>query len=583
VNGKSQNADMDAVYARVSGQEGAKEARIDTQRTEIARQFGPEDRPIYREYLDNPYSGEFLSRPALDKLMADACAGHFNRVLIYHPDRLSRGPSWHRPLLEARLREAGVSVRYVNYQQQDTPEGEMMDQVLSTFAGYERKRIRQRMDAGRARRLDAGAFWWSNRPYGWRYVPSTVKGIYGHVELVPEEAKVVREIFDLVLAGQSAHAIAALLTRRGLLNVSGKPFTPLAVQRIIHNPLYSGRAAINRYVAVQAAKPRDCYTAQRKLSTRERPRADWDYIDLPDRVVSPEEQARAEARLLANRRLATRNAKHPYLLAKLVRCGCEREVEPGQACGRNMYGVLNSKGRHQYRCNRTRANDMTISRRCRGACYADELEAVVWEQIADRLRNPTLLRAQLTLAIAGADEPRERLGVELASAQAAHDGNQAKLTALLRKHLAGQVDDATYAAVQAELVTARQNAADQIAYLQSALAGLDQDQARWVDLQAYCRAAGERLDALARADDATAFAIKRALIEELVTAIWVYPGSHVRIEAVLPDVAQDQLGEIAHQRRTPPNSPLSSPRRRASCSTGRLSPAPASASGPTSR
>src|ERR1035437_1983906 len=94
------NADCDSIYARVSSDGGEPELRIETQLAKIRERFCAEGRPVYREYLEKGYSGAYLNRPELDRLFADARAGRFNRVLVYHPDRLSRGEGWHRGFLE---------------------------------------------------------------------------------------------------------------------------------------------------------------------------------------------------------------------------------------------------------------------------------------------------------------------------------------------------------------------------------------------------------------------------------------------------------------------------------------------------
>ena len=42
------------------------------------------------EYIDDGYSGEYLERPALDRLRCEIRAKRIKNVIIYDPDRLSR-------------------------------------------------------------------------------------------------------------------------------------------------------------------------------------------------------------------------------------------------------------------------------------------------------------------------------------------------------------------------------------------------------------------------------------------------------------------------------------------------------------
>ena len=466
-------------------------------------------------------------------------------MLIYDPDRLSRGEVWHRAFLESRLKDAGVTIEYLKYEQQDTPVGRMIDQVLSSFASYERAHTRQRMTDGLERRLADGAIWRSKPPYGWRYVKPTGKGSRGYLELVPEQAAVVREIFDLVRSGLTAHAIAGMLNARGLVNVSGGPWMPTAVQKMIHNPLHCGRPAINRYESVRAKKPRDQYTAQQKLSTRERPRAEWQHIELSCRIVSPEEQAQAEACLSANKRLAKRNGRGHYLLAGLIRCGCEREVEPGKPCGRNMYGVVNRQGRRYYKCNRTTANDRTISKCCRGSCHADALEAAVWDKVTDIIEQPDVIMLAVTNRYAGEGAHRDRIMKELDGAHAARDAAQGKLDNLLSMRLDGEIDLATYDRKQAQLVTARQDATAAAAHLEKELAQLVTARlCSLEDITAHCEMIRKAIIAMRGCNIESLFAPRQGVIRQLITAVWVYPDGRVRIEGNVAEWPRPTLGVI---------------------------------------
>ena len=59
------NADRDAIYARVSGEKQEKEDTIETQLFHLRVRQKAADKPCHAEYLDNPYSGVYLSRRAL--------------------------------------------------------------------------------------------------------------------------------------------------------------------------------------------------------------------------------------------------------------------------------------------------------------------------------------------------------------------------------------------------------------------------------------------------------------------------------------------------------------------------------------
>src|SRR5690242_6161059 len=99
LEGAMSNAHAYATYARVSGDRQEKEKSIETQLFSIRQGCNPQGRPLHAEYLDNPFTGTVLHRPALDRCLADAFAGKFDLLFIDHPDRLSRGESWHLGVL----------------------------------------------------------------------------------------------------------------------------------------------------------------------------------------------------------------------------------------------------------------------------------------------------------------------------------------------------------------------------------------------------------------------------------------------------------------------------------------------------
>src|SRR5579864_4029402 len=75
-----------AIYARVSTTDQNCEMQLLELREYIARR-GWE---IHREYVDTGFCGARASRPALDRLMADAAQHKFDVVLVWKLDRFGR-------------------------------------------------------------------------------------------------------------------------------------------------------------------------------------------------------------------------------------------------------------------------------------------------------------------------------------------------------------------------------------------------------------------------------------------------------------------------------------------------------------
>jgi DNA invertase Pin-like site-specific DNA recombinase len=105
-----------------------------------------------RVYVDDGVSGATESRPALDRLLADAQAGRFDLVAVWKLDRLGRSLQHLLRLLDdlarwgvgfASLRDSGIDTT--------TPTGRLILQILGALAEYERGLIRERVNAGIAR------------------------------------------------------------------------------------------------------------------------------------------------------------------------------------------------------------------------------------------------------------------------------------------------------------------------------------------------------------------------------------------------------------------------------------------------
>ena len=110
-----------------------------------------------RIYVDDGISGSAESRPALDRMLADAQAGRFDVLLIWKLDRLGRSLR-HLLTLISTLDAAGVGLASVRDPGLDTttPTGRLLLQLLGCFAEFEREQIRERVIAGVRRAQAAG-------------------------------------------------------------------------------------------------------------------------------------------------------------------------------------------------------------------------------------------------------------------------------------------------------------------------------------------------------------------------------------------------------------------------------------------
>ena len=135
-----------AVYSRVStighGQDPAMQTR---ELTEYCQRRGWE---VFDLYVDNGVSGKKDSRPALNRLMRDAHARHFDVICCWRCDRFSRSVSHLCLALETFN---ALDIQFVSLCEQvdtNTPTGKLVFTILGAVAEGERNLIADRVRAG---------------------------------------------------------------------------------------------------------------------------------------------------------------------------------------------------------------------------------------------------------------------------------------------------------------------------------------------------------------------------------------------------------------------------------------------------
>jgi site-specific DNA recombinase len=203
-----------ALYARVSTEEQREGQTIDSQIAELEHFVRANGWEISDIYKDEGWSGSILARPALDRLRDDASKGLFNTVLINDVDRFARDVS-HLGIVKRDLERSGVQVRFRKLPAEQSPTYNLMVNILGSFAEFERELIIDRTRRGRRHKVEVRQqFLGGNAPFGYRYIPrDRVAGKEGYLEIIPEEAAVIRQMFAWVdRDGLSAMKVVKRLT-----------------------------------------------------------------------------------------------------------------------------------------------------------------------------------------------------------------------------------------------------------------------------------------------------------------------------------------------------------------------------------
>ncbi len=149
------------------------------------------------------------------------------------------------------------------------------------------------------------------------------KGEDGTICIVPEQAEVVREIYDRYLRGASAEMIRDWLNGRGIPHLNGKPWSDTHIRSILRSEKYRGD------VLMQKTYVEDCISKKRVKNTGELPMylVEDNHPAIVSREISlavQEEMARRRALRSPSKRNKQTGAGHysgKYALTERLVCG----------------------------------------------------------------------------------------------------------------------------------------------------------------------------------------------------------------------------------------------------------------------
>jgi DNA invertase Pin-like site-specific DNA recombinase len=124
------------LYARVSTLSGQ---NPEMQLSELREYASHRGWAVASEYVDRGISGAKESRPALNKLMADAHRRRFDAVVVWKLDRFARSL---KQLVNALAEMEVLGVAFVSLRDNldlSTPSGRLMFQIIGAMAEFERR------------------------------------------------------------------------------------------------------------------------------------------------------------------------------------------------------------------------------------------------------------------------------------------------------------------------------------------------------------------------------------------------------------------------------------------------------------
>ena len=189
-------------------------------------------------------SGETIdARPEIQKVLRLIEKPQFKALIIVEPQRLSRGDLEDIGRISKILRytKTYVITRQYTYDLTDERDRSYFEQELKRGNEYLEYSTKIMMN-GRILSVEQGHYIFSREPYGYKRVfKREGKRRYPTLEIVPEEADIIRIIFNMYAAGNGATKICNYLNAIGSKPKRGNMWTPPCIYSMIDNPIYNGK------------------------------------------------------------------------------------------------------------------------------------------------------------------------------------------------------------------------------------------------------------------------------------------------------------------------------------------------------
>lgn len=226
-----------AIYCRISRDREGAGLGVDRQEADcraLAQRLGWDVRAVYIDNDISAFSGK--RRPQYEALLDAVRSGRIRGLVVWHTDRL------HRRLAELEtfvglVQTHDLQVQTVTAGTLDltSASGLMLAQILGAVAQGEVNHARERIKRQKAQALKEGRRRGGPRPFGFDWAKE------GKTLVIREqEAQVIRQATQAVLAGRTLAALARDLNDQGVLTSTGNTWTYARLRDVLIRPTNAG-------------------------------------------------------------------------------------------------------------------------------------------------------------------------------------------------------------------------------------------------------------------------------------------------------------------------------------------------------
>lgn len=382
------NGEKAIIYARVSTEKQIDNTSLDAQVEECTKYIQRIGLVLTHTFRET-FSGEYIyARPEFQRALQVIESENIRHMIVDVRDRLGRGDAI--PIVEYILRNKGVEVHYVrgNVTEQTDPLAALAQHSVDVLvSGIERLKIRDRTCRGRENTVRSGKVMASHRPFGY-----SVKN--GKLEIVEEEAHIVRQIFELFIIDKLS---IREIRRRLYENKERTPgermgrkvkfgscvWASATIQHILKTETYAG---VWHYLKKRELREEVGTALQRKVT--DRPKSEQIAVQVPA-IVTRATWLAAQKRLEVNReQWKGRPRKTEYLLRGFLYCKCGRKLQLNM---RPHPENEKKKFLQFYYCSTAYIGLIENGCKNRTTIRLDKVEEMVWSYVRSLLLNPDML------------------------------------------------------------------------------------------------------------------------------------------------------------------------------------------------
>lgn len=251
-----------AAYCRVSTKQDEQLNSYEVQRTHYEERIRTEPKwSLVGIFADKGITGTSMKkRDEFNKMLRLCYKGKIDMIIVKSISRFARN-TLDVIKITRKLREINVDVYFEEQGIHSIdPASEFYITIYGSIAQSESENISANVKWGKAQSAKQG-----NVPFQCKHFLGYTKNPDGEIEIVPEEAEVIREIYEQYLSGESLHGIKCYLEEKEIPTPAGcSVWRQETIRSILSNEKYKGDAIINKtYVS-------DCISKRIKANNGER-------------------------------------------------------------------------------------------------------------------------------------------------------------------------------------------------------------------------------------------------------------------------------------------------------------------------